>query len=320
MTMSARSLPVLFSAALTLGIPACSVEDAGGDLPFEGEVDQAGKADHLSIPFTELFAEIEFSRRAQGGKLIITSGSSWEANMGTPAPAEVDFSKEWVAFYGGGLRNTGGYAADIVGLELTGDGGLLVSTRSISPGPDCIVTQAPTTPQMLVKFAIPSPRPFYAVGHHEHETRRCRSTNEERLAELATSREAWEQAKLDNMNTYTYEREFNSFIGLTGRTTIVVEDGVVTERHYKQAHINGGSHEQWSELGADVGSHVQGFAPVLIDALYDECRDEVLVQDEEENLMSFSLDSRGLLQACTYFPRNCADDCERGPRISSLTF
>jgi hypothetical protein len=319
--MFARSLPLLFSAAATLGLSACAVEDLSeGDLPFEGEVDRAGKADHLSIPFTEIHVPIGRTRLEQGGKLIITSGQSWTQNMGTAAPAEVDFSKEWVAFYGGGLHNTGGFGADIVNVELTGDGGLVLSTKSISPGLDCAVTQAFTTPHMAVKFAIPSPRPFYAVGDHEHETRRCSSTNEDHLAELAVSRTAWERAKIENANTYRYEREFTSFIGLTGRTTIVVEDGVVTERHYKESHINGGHHEQWSELGADVGSHFQGFQPLLIDALYDECRDDVLTQDEDENRMSFALDARGLLQACTYFPRNCADDCERGPRISNLEF
>ena len=102
----------------------------------------------------------------------------------------------------------------------------------------------------------------------------------------------------------------------------MVEAGVVTERHYKAGHISGeGEHVQWSEVGAQVGSHTdEGHPAVLVEELYKQCRTEVLTQDEDENFMSFSLDSRGLLQACTYFPIQCADDCSRGPTISELIF
>jgi hypothetical protein len=167
----------MFCTVALLGLAACAAEDAGdGDLPFAGEIDSAGaagKPDHLSIPFTQLHVDIGQSRLERGGRMILTSARSWSDHMGTTAPVEVDFSREWIAFYGAGLWPTGGSSADVVGLELIGDGGVLVSTRSQSAGRGCFVTQAPSTPHSVVKFAIPSPRPFYAVGDHEHETVHC---------------------------------------------------------------------------------------------------------------------------------------------------
>lgn len=47
---------------------------------------------------------------------------------------------------------------------------------------------------------------------------------------------------------------------------------------------------------------------------------DVLTQNENDNWMRFSVDERGFLQACTYTPMACQDDCSRGPTIDTLVF
>jgi hypothetical protein len=323
MIRSITRLPRLLLAAATAAAVGCSAGAPEGDLPFDQDgLASLGKADALGLPLTEVGAPIDHDRLVKGGKAIITSAESWKSYFGTDAPADVDFSREWVAFYGAGMRSTGGFSAEIRGLSFLPDhGGLVLETHHQSPGFDCIVTMALTWPHAVVKFDIPEPRPFWAVSDHSEHTYRCSPTNEERLDDLAASRDAWEAAKAASGDSYGYTREFFSFLGFSFRTDFVVDSGVVVERHYKAQHHNaGGDAVTWSEIGAEVGTHTEGHRVALIDDLYDECESEVLTQDEEQNFINLSFDQAGLLQACTYFPIHCADDCSRGPVITEIRF
>lgn len=307
-----------------LGLAACTGTEAPeGELPFEGEADdELGKADHSTVAFTEIQADVSNARRERGGTVIITSKSAWNRVMGTPSPSDVDFSKEWVAFYGTGLKNTGGFGADITGIRMhAGIGAIVLETKATSPGFDCIVTQAFTTPHTVVKFAIPSPRPHFAFTDNTSEVKKCSPSNAEHLESLADSLAKWNAAKAANGNSYTYTREFASFTGFQGQTALVVVNGVVTERFYKAGHVDGTNLTSWHEVGAEVGSHTdEGFPAILVDALYEDCRTKVLTQDENKNFMNFSVDERGLLQVCTFTPMACQDDCSRGPVINTLVF
>lgn len=303
-----------------LALAACATEASDGELPFEGEAASLGKADHATLAFTAVDdAAIVSPILEHGGTVILTTRGAWRRVMGTPVPASVDFDHEWVAFHGSGLQPTGGFAAEILGLRYyAGLRALVLETKDTSPGPGCIVTQALTTPHAVVKFAIPWPRPRFALVDHGHETRTCGPTNADRLVELAASLEAWTAARDAAGNSYTYSRDLDSFIGLHARTTFVVEAGVIVERRY-EARYPDGTEKTWTELGADVGSHTdEGFGPVLVDFLYQECRERVLTQDEATNTIQLALDARGLLEACTYTPIGCYDGCTRGPTISSL--
>lgn len=321
MNSTTRALASLLLAAAACA-PSSDATDQGSDLPFEeeGALD-LGKADQTGIAIVALDdAALGSARLEKGGRAIITSAGSWRRYFGTAAPASVDFGREWVAFYGSGLKNTGGYAAEIVGLSfLPADGGLVLETRDVSPGPDCIVTQAFTTPHTVVKFAAPSPRPTWAVADHRSETRRCSPTTDELQAELAASRAAWEAAKSSHGNSYTYSQVMASFIGFQAETTFVVENGVVVERHYK-AQL-GADATSWSEVGAEVGSHTdEGHPAALVDELYDECATQVLTRDQDGNIFNLAFDDAGLLQTCTSFDRLCNDDCDRGPKLGFISF
>lgn len=313
----------LFIASTLLATAACASEMPEGELPFEGEADGLAKADAATIAFTELeFAAIDHARLNKGGTMIITSKSAWKRVMGTDAPKEINFAKEWVAFFGTGSKNTGGFSAAITGISYYANvGAIVLDTKATSPGFDCIVTQAFTTPHTVVKFDIPAPRPTFALASNKNETRRCSPSNEEHLEALADSKIAWDDAKAKHANSYTYTRDFHSFFGNFGfQTTLVVANGIVVERHYKAQALSGGDSTQWSETGADVGSHQEGHPAVTVDALYDECKNVTLTQDEDKNFINFTVDQDNFLQVCTYTPLACQDDCTRGPVISTLEF
>jgi hypothetical protein len=322
MNSTTRAFASLLLAAATACAPSSDAIDEGSDLPFEEEGGlDFGKADQIAISLVAVDDAFPGNQRLEkGGRAIITSAASWRRYFGSEAPASVDFGREWVAFYGSGLKNTGGYAAEIVSLSLiAGERGLILATRDVSPGFDCIVTQAFTTPHAIVKFAAPTPRPTWAAADHQSETRRCGPSNQERLAELAASRTAWESARAAHGNSYTYSQVMSSFLGFDAETTFVVAGGVVVERHFKSQF--GADVTTWSEVGAEVGSHSDEGHPVaLVDDLYDECRDEVLTRDEEENFMNLSFDDANLLQTCTSFHRQCNDDCDRGPKLGFISF
>jgi hypothetical protein len=310
-------------ASTLLATAACASDaTVEGELPFEGEADGLSKADAVTVDVTELeFADISNERLQRGGTFIITSKSAWKRVMGTLAPKEIDFSKEWVAFFGTGVKNTGGYGARITSVSLYANAGAIVlETKATSPGDDCIVTQAFTNPHHVVKFAIPAPRPAFALAASSSEVRRCSPTNAERLEQLADSRVSFDAAKAKHDNSYVYTRDFQSFSGFGFQTTITVEKGIVIERTYTAQHISGGDSTQWTETGADVGSHDEGHPAVTVDALYEECATTVLSKNDELNWINFSTDDNNFLQACTFTPKNCQDDCTRGPVLSTLQF
>ena len=309
--------PRIISSLLALSVAAgCATNPQ--DLAFEDSAaPELGKADHRGLELTPIDAFIG-DRRFDGGLQILTSAERYSEYLGVEAPADIDFDREWVVFFGLGVRNTGGFAAVIDGLEYYPSfGALVVNTREVQPGFDCIVTQALTNPYVLFKFDIPEDAAWY-TSRHEVERRRCGPSPEELQADLAESRSAWDATVAANGASYTYVSEFHSFLGFSSQTTIVVEDNVVVERHFKAQHTGGGDATTWSEIGGEVGSHPEGAPALLVDDLYDQCADEVLIQDFDDNFIHLSFDDAGLLQACQFTPRLCQDDCSRGPSISSI--
>jgi hypothetical protein len=316
-------IPALF-ASFSLAACAPQQADRTGDIAIEdADLSGIGKADHNSLAFTEIQANIDHDVLVRGGRAIVTSADSFEEYFGTAAPTDVDFSKEWVAFYGVGTRNTGGFGASITSLTLLPEwyGGMIMETKSTSPGSDCMVTMAITWPHTLVKFEAPSYMPDWFSVDSEDETYKCGPDNDDRLAELATSLEEWNTARDANNNSYTYTSEFQSFLGFGARTTIVVKDGAVTERLYKAQHISGGESTQWSEVGSEIGSHPEGASASTIDALYTVCAEEILTQDEDTHWINLFIDSDdGILRNCSASHRLCSDDCSFGPNIATLDF
>jgi hypothetical protein len=130
--------------------------------------------------------------------------------------------------------------------------------------------------------------------------------------ELDASRDRWEALRDASRGTYAYSVPFQSWTGARTRTRFRVENDRVVERSFTYHGQDGEVIENWTETGAALGSHPHGAPVRLIDDLYDVCADEVLTVDPGENDITLTFDDRGILDTCTYFPDDCADDCATG--------
>jgi hypothetical protein len=98
---------------------------------------------------------------------LIRSENAYRRLFGHASPG-IDFRRDVVVFYSAGTKNTGGYTASITAVEKRGQR-LHVSTELVTPGPDCIVTQALTTPSVLARV------------HGAGNVRRARFSHSERV-------------------------------------------------------------------------------------------------------------------------------------------
>jgi hypothetical protein len=101
---------------------------------------------------------------ARGGRLpveelttVLRSQREYELLVGRPAPAAIDFAREWVVFYGGGLQSAAFAQAAISGVELTEGGhALRVHTVLLLSSPYLDPTPGRSIPFALVRIARPS--------------------------------------------------------------------------------------------------------------------------------------------------------------------
>jgi hypothetical protein len=139
-------------------------------------------------------------------------------------------------------------------------------------------------------------------------------------ARLSESRNAWVALKSENGSSYRYTVKNSSFTGYRSETTVEVLGDRVSRRTFTSGTDTGTPDTSWLEEGAALGSHPEGAPPLTIEEVYDRCASEVLTQDSGQNVITLTFQSDGLLQDCSYFPRNCADDCAVGVRVTSLEF
>ena len=101
-----------------------------------------------------------FSGIKEAKQELIKDAAQWEklwkqhalsANSGEKTPS-VDFSKEMVIVATMGVKRTGGYAIEIVGVEVA-DQSLKISVKQSSPPPGALTIQALTAPFHFV--AVP---------------------------------------------------------------------------------------------------------------------------------------------------------------------
>lgn len=80
---------------------------------------------------------------------LIRSEKAYQKLFGHSSPG-IDWDHEVVLFYSAGTQNTGGYRAEITSVDKRGRR-LEVTTTLVTPGPDCVVTEAQTTPLVLAR-------------------------------------------------------------------------------------------------------------------------------------------------------------------------
>lgn len=148
--LHARSWTMLGAIALI----GCAANVESGTDVNESEAALRGQSQALAF---EEFTDPEGVGTAgeQPTSRLIRSARQYQRLFGHAPPAEVDFAAgEVVIFYSAGVKDTGGYDASILTVELR-NRRLLVTTELVSPGEDCIVTQALSKPYVLATVSVP---------------------------------------------------------------------------------------------------------------------------------------------------------------------
>ena len=149
--------------------------------------------------------------------------------------------------------------------------------------------------------------------------------------EFTASWSAWQAAVEVNGPTHYYSvsRGFGGRMPpdyCIYRTMIVVNDGIITDRHFEIDQMVGDPQDcetPFYENGAEVGTNFANFAAVAatVDTLYAACCDQVInIEPAEEYMVTFEVDRQGLMAQCFYVPNGCADGCDSGPLGASLIF
>jgi hypothetical protein len=136
----------------------------------------------------------------------------------------------------------------------------------------------------------------------------------------------WKELKAQNDETYSYTVNFISWSGFGSRTTIIVKDGLVSKRKYlyfeqvlnEESELEEVEIESYTETGEEIGSHSEGFDPLLIDELYETCISEYLIVNTGENDIYFNTNDAGIISSCGFVEKACVDDCFIGFRISEF--
>ena len=162
------------------------------------------------------------------------------------------------------------------------------------------------------------------------------STNDDDRGEItgesgisySDSKTMWKEVKAQNEETYSYTVSFSSWSGFGSRTTITVKDGLVSKRKYlyfeqvlnEESELEEVEIESYTETGEEIGSHSEGFDPLLIDELYQTCLSDYLNINKADNEIYFNTDEAGIISNCGFVETGCVDDCFRGFRISEFNW
>ena len=146
-TRSFFSLSLL--AVTSWGAASCNPQDIEEIL---GDVRDGGAPPTGTAIPSEASTDDVGTHAADETRVLIRTAQGYEDYFGHAPPAGVDLTRQWVIFYAAGTRNTGGFEATILSLTRA-DKSLVAITQLVSPGGDCVVTQALTAPHVLIKFA-----------------------------------------------------------------------------------------------------------------------------------------------------------------------
>lgn len=136
---------------------------------------------------------------------------------------------------------------------------------------------------------------------------------------LAYSLEKWQELKTANGNDYTYDSTFLSTFGFGSITTFEITDDQVTARSFVGFDETQTTNEEWTERGAEIGSHESGEPARTVEQVYSECGSAILTQDRNVNVVTLQF-SNDVLEFCDYYSKTCADDCVIGVSIENLRF
>lgn len=142
-------------------------------------------------------------------------------------------------------------------------------------------------------------------------------------SEFDESLSQWRQLSAQFNNSYVFSLVQSSVFGFGSTTTITVENGAVTQRAFEayQRTDTPGEKEitrSWVENQDELNSNDEGAPPMTIDEIYNACDKDILSVNPADNFIDFKTDANGIIRLCTFFPKNCADDCNVGFVLGSF--
>ena len=137
------------------------------------------------------------------------------------------------------------------------------------------------------------------------------------------SARSWDALKKEHNNSYEYVISEASFSGWSSELKTTVTNGAVSKREYWETkYVEGAGfgplEKVYTEIHREIGRNKKGGRPATFDKIYIDCARFSLIVDENMNDISFTTDDSGILTACGFTPKNCADDCYRGVSIQSF--
>ncbi len=176
-----RALLVIAMVASLLGVTNPSTATAA-----------ASATTYTALPF-ETFTDAPLpSAAATTTRRVFLSSSSYRSYFGRYAPANVDWTREWVYLYSAGDKPTNGYSASVTEVRRYSDYSLGFSDVLQAPGANCTAQQGVTRPYVLVAFPKSSVAPPSASHSHLDTVRDCAAqTTKTFTYTFATDAQGW---------------------------------------------------------------------------------------------------------------------------------
>lgn len=141
-------------------------------------------------------------------------------------------------------------------------------------------------------------------------------------AEVKDSLARWQALSAKAGGRYSYTRVFQSFSSYYCSTTIHFDAGKATSRSElsgTDSAREGVKDMLWIENAGELGTHPSACHPlVTLDALYEQCLNDVLCRDPKQNRVHLEFDAAGVLLQCLFVPIDCADDCSQGVDLKAV--
>lgn len=136
---------------------------------------------------------------------------------------------------------------------------------------------------------------------------------------VTSARSRW-AGRVESCRAYHYDR-VNPAEGepIVETTSVQIDDGVPAWRSYFNAIVPFGSPGQllvqWTERGAEIGTHEEGYPALNIDQLFDAC-EGLLRAATYPQIVTLAFDTDGVPKSCLVRSDNCVDRCEHGIALS----
>jgi hypothetical protein len=149
--------------------------------------------------------------------------------------------------------------------------------------------------------------------------------NIDKQSEYDASYKAWISFRNNAKNAYSYTNSFGSWTGFGVIIKTSVRNGKIISRDYTRIQYrNDGTDKAdtvktWHEDATTINTHPNDVLDALtVDDIYLKARTQWLKVDAAANQIIFETNNNGIISSCGYVPRNCADYCFNGVKITSL--